>query len=100
RFLASMGAVAVAIVVALQPPAPVAGQAQSVAKAATAAKSWTPPRTRDRQPDLQGVWDYRTITPLERPKELGTKEFFTDEEAANFETTENQRQNRDLIDPE
>jgi hypothetical protein len=28
------------------------------------------------------VWDFRTITPLERPVALGTKEFFTDEEAA------------------
>jgi len=46
------------------------------------------------------VWDYRTITPLERPAELGTKAFFTDEEARKFEANENQRQNRDLIDPE
>ena len=34
------------------------------------------------------------------PKELGTKAFFTDEEAAKFEKEENRRQNRDLIDPE
>ena len=78
RFLASMGAVAVVITVALLVAVPVAGQAQSVATG----KTWTLPRTPDGQPDLQGVWDYRTITPLERPNVLGTKEFFTDEEAA------------------
>ena len=36
-------------------------------------------------PDLQGVWDFRTVTPLERPEELAGKEFLTDEEAADFE---------------
>ncbi len=58
------------------------------------------PRTATGHPDLQGVWDYRTITPLERPKELGNKAFFTAQEAAQYEKQENQRQNRDLIDPE
>ena len=33
-------------------------------------------------PDLGGVWDFSTITPLERPAELGDKEFLTPEEAA------------------
>ena len=33
-------------------------------------------------PDLQGVWDFRTITPLERPEELGERAFLTDERAA------------------
>jgi len=68
--------------------------------AAFGQKSYTPPRTSYGQPDLQGVWDFRTITPLERPKELGTKAFFSDEEAAKYEKEENQRQNRDLIDSE
>ena len=36
-------------------------------------------------PDLQGVWDYRTLTPLERPEELGDKAFLTEEEAATLE---------------
>jgi len=36
-------------------------------------------------PDLQGVWDFRTITPLERPEELGEQAFLTAEEAANLE---------------
>ena len=53
--------------------------------AAKAGKSWTLPRTPDGQPDLQGYWSNATFIPLERPKELGTKEFFTPEEAAAFE---------------
>ena len=36
-------------------------------------------------PDLQGVWDFRTITPLQRPEDLGDKAFLTEEEAAERE---------------
>ena len=61
--------------------------------------AWTPTRTPDGQFDLEGVWDFSTITPLERPNGLGDKQTFTDAEAANFEREENLRQNRDLIDP-
>jgi hypothetical protein len=61
-------------------------------------RSWTPARTLDGQIDLEGVWDFSTITPLERPTGLD-KATFTDAEAANFEREENLRQNRDLIDP-
>jgi hypothetical protein len=43
------------------------------------------PRTSWGQPDLQGVWDFRTITPMERPADLAEKEFLTDEEAAELE---------------
>ena len=43
------------------------------------------PRTPDGHPDLQDMWDYRTATPLERPRDLPDKEFFTDQEAAAFE---------------
>ena len=41
-----------------------------------------PPRTAWGDPDLGGVWDFRTITPLERPEELGDQEFLSEEEAA------------------
>ena len=43
------------------------------------------PRTAWGAPDLQGVWDFRTITPLQRPEELGDQEFLTEEEAASRE---------------
>jgi len=58
-----------------------------------------PPRLPDGQYDLEGVWDFSTITPLERPNSLANKQTLTDEEALTFEREENQRQNRDLIDP-
>ena len=56
-------------------------------------------RTVDGQIDIEGVWDFSTITPLERPASLGDKHTFSEEEAAAFERAENLRQNRDLIDP-
>jgi hypothetical protein len=49
------------------------------------------PRMPDGRPDLQGVWDLRTATPLERRKEFLDKAFFTPEEAAEFERREAQR---------
>jgi hypothetical protein len=36
-------------------------------------------------PDLQGVWDYRTVTPLQRPEAQADKAFLTEEEAASLE---------------
>ena len=45
----------------------------------------TAPRTAWGQPDLRGVWDFRTITPLQRPESLAEQEFLTEEEAANLE---------------
>ena len=42
------------------------------------------PRTAWGVPELGGVWDYRTITPLERPEEFKDKAVLTEEEAAAF----------------
>ena len=42
-------------------------------------------------PDLQGTWDFRTLTPLERPAALKDKEILTAEEAAEIERTAAER---------
>ena len=45
-----------------------------------AADSWTMPRTSDGHPDLQGIWNNSTQTPLQRPVALGDKQFYTEAE--------------------
>jgi hypothetical protein len=42
------------------------------------------PRTPDSHPDFQGVWTSATIVPLERPAGLKDKEFYTEQEAAEY----------------
>jgi hypothetical protein len=49
------------------------------------------PRTPWGDPDLEGVWDYRTITPLERPRQFGDREHYTDEEIAELEARASRR---------
>jgi hypothetical protein len=57
---------------------------QAPAKAAAAARAAVP-RTAWGAPDLQGIWEGRSNTPLERPNELAGKEFLTEQEAAKLD---------------
>jgi hypothetical protein len=64
---------------------PVAGQ-----------KSYTPPRTPEGQPDLQGFWTNSTYTPLQRPKGV-TKEFYTPEELADILKRAAERESQETV---
>jgi hypothetical protein len=68
-------------------PLPAAAQAgrAPAADPPTAAKKWTAPRTPWGEPDLQGTYSNRTITPFERPANVNGREFFTPEEVAAME---------------
>jgi hypothetical protein len=53
------------------------------------------PRTPDGKPDLQGTWDFRTVTPMERPAEFANKPFLTEKEAADYEKRMTESRNAD-----
>ena len=98
RFLSLPGVAAAMVVAAAnivaQTPSRAANQANTPGRA-SAAKSWTAPRTADGQPDLQGIWSNASLTPFERPKEFAGREFFTEQEAAEFTATALNESNRD-----
>ena len=76
RHRAAVGrAIAVAVAIGMLAPAGAAAQAADEAV----------PRTAWGAPDIQGVWDFRSITPMERPDDLGDRAFLSEEEAANLE---------------
>jgi hypothetical protein len=61
------------------------GKTVSAAPKAATARKFVTPRTPWGDPDLAGVWDYRTITPLERPQNMAGRAQLTDEEVAKLE---------------
>jgi len=79
----------IAIVLALAPQT----AAQSTDRA-------MPMRTPDGQPDISGIFTFRTLTPMERPQEFEGQETLSDEEAAAYEAVLRRLANRDLFDPE
>jgi hypothetical protein len=88
RFFSLAAATVMAIAVVSVTATPAAGQA---AKAPS--KSYTPPRTADGHPDLQGTYDLATITPLERLP--GLTAVLTPQQAATLEQYEIQRKAKD-----
>ena len=72
RFMKSAGPAVLALAVVAFLPAGAAGQDASLL-------------TPDGHPDLQGVWNFSTATPMERPEDLAGQETLTAEEAAAWE---------------
>ena len=88
-------AVVFMIVVAVVSTVAVSGQATPPRPSTNAAASARVPRTPDGKPDLQGIWDFRTVTPMERPAEFADKPFLTEQEAAEYEKRITEQRNAD-----
>lgn len=68
------------VVIALGVLAPAVAAAQPASSA-----EMSVPRTPDGRPALQGVWDFSSLTPLQRPADLAGREFLTDEDVSALE---------------
>jgi len=78
----------VAIVSVLVAPSVLVAQNGS---GAPPAKPYTTPKTPWGEPDLQGTFSNRTITPFERPANVNGREFFTAQEIAAMEKSASER---------
>ena len=66
------------------------------------AQDYEVPRTEWGAPDFQAVWKHSSIIPFERPRELGNKRFYSEEEALEIERAEQQRfdEDNEPLDPD
>ncbi|MQA30511.1 MAG: hypothetical protein GEU82_11870 [Luteitalea sp.] len=78
RLLVSIAVLAIGVM--SMPVATARGQANP-----SASRGGEVPRTADGRPDLNGLWAYETLTPLERPDELAGKAVLSAADAAEFE---------------
>jgi hypothetical protein len=89
RKLSFLGAMVVAIAVAFVVSPSVAGQAGPATSKAASASAL--PRTPDGHPDLQGIYEIATITPIERPANVNGRLALTEKEAAALARAEQTR---------
>jgi hypothetical protein len=85
RYAIGIAILSASSLLAQVPKAAAPAKPAPAAKPAPVNKAWTAPRTPWGDPDLQGVWNDSTSTPLERPDRVGAKGVLTDEEAGEFQ---------------
>ena len=93
RYLTTVRVLAAVFVCVSLAGAPTA--AQEVLADAGTTDGWAPAHTPWGDPDLQGIWNSKTQTPLERPDEYAGKEFLTEEEVAALEKANVENPGRD-----
>ncbi len=76
------------------------GAAVALVAQSTAKPAQSIPRLADGRPDLNGVWSFATLTPLERPANMAGKATLTEQEAAAIEKRTLEVQDRDRRDGE
>src|SRR5687768_3481042 len=72
-------AVLLTLIALVSLPIPTIGQA---GRPQGSTKKWVPPRTAWGHPNLEGIWNNVTATPLQRSNEFKDKALLTDDEAA------------------
>ena len=91
-------AAAVAVAVVFLASVSGAGQSRNgagtTAKEAPAPRAWTTPWG---DPDLQGVYNILSLTPLERPRQFADREFLTEEEAAAIERRAGEGADKEVV---
>jgi hypothetical protein len=83
--LATWALAALAAAAILSPTVLLAQAARTAPATPEQRAAYTPPKTPWGEPDLQGTFSNRTITPFERPANVNGREFFTPEEVAALE---------------
>jgi len=96
RFAAAIGLATALIVVISLTTGTLNGQTRAASNQSS--KKWTQLKTAWGDPDLQGIWSYASITPLERPSDQGAKEFLTAEEVAAANNEAATRADRRIAD--
>lgn len=87
RYVLGLGPVIVVLTPAVVTAQTAAVMAVEKKAESLAPKGWRVPRTPDGQPDLQGYYTNASLTPLTRPRNLADKLFYTPEEVASVERT-------------
>src|SRR2546425_13171526 len=86
RVFVTAGRLAIVIASLSLALARVSGEAQTAGRSTWAPPkaTYNPPRTPWGDPDLQGVWDYQSRVPMQRPAQLKGKPTLTDAELAEW----------------
>jgi len=102
RLLVSLGVVAIVLVLVVVSVLAARGRLgflpSGFGAPTASAEGWTPPKTPWGDPDLQGIYNYGTSTPLQRPRQVGDKQVLSDEEAQVLQEDISSRLNRDRRD--